>query len=114
MNAKPIAEWAGSDFIQEAMRLNGTARKETEDSSDETVCLAVLLVALREGPAVSRIARVLKGTGRARLEWFCGNYKRGGVFVGKKIALDRNKQGEVDGHSLILAGCVGLGYLERA
>lgn len=114
MNAKPIAEWTGSDFIQESMRLNGTAQREETDSSDETACLAVLLVALREGPAVSRIASVLKGTGRARLEWFCANYKRGGVFVGRKVALDRNKRGEVDGHSLVLASCVGLGYLERA
>jgi len=62
---KTVEYWTPDDFRYEAMRMNG----DDDPESDANACAAMMLAALREGPADLDKLASATGIRRDRLEW---------------------------------------------
>jgi hypothetical protein len=110
---KPLARWTGEDFLREAARINGVKATTVDRDSDTHLCIAMLLIAARDGARLGRIVDVL-GVKRARVHGLFRNFQRGGIFTSRgKVRHGGWGDPDAGAHALILDAMVGGGLLER-
>ena len=104
---KPIDQWTPKDWFDESVMLTNSPR-----DSDDVLCGAVMLAALREGPILERIADAL-AVNIEKIRPFFNRLRKNSVFTRTKV---RGAEWLEDGASVAfcLDVCVGIGLLQRA
>lgn len=105
---KPIDQWTGSDFLKESSRLINNK----DAASDEVVCGAIMLAALREGTSsIAKLSKLVEQPS-SRISVFVKRLRQNKVFCrdGKVHCEWFGKDG---GIAFMCDVCIGLGFLKR-